>query len=279
MKEGGMMEYFSHERIDEHVIMITDLGNVRMFLVEGSKKCCLVDTGFGIGNIKKYIEEKITSKPVFALITHCHIDHVNGCALFDECYLNEKDIVQYARAYDVHRRKYDEFKDHPILKNVPIECYDPERTKPFINVVDGDTFDLGGITLRVIEVPGHSAGSIAVLIEERRICIYGDAVGRRVGLASDASLCVSEYLKGLLNLKKYDGTYDRILRNHNDLECPLDMLDNVIECCRDILDYKDDKCPVLRGGKWVLAARNVNEKQQRIDGKQGNIFYREDKRK
>lgn len=273
------MEYFRHEKIDEHIIMITDLGNVRMFLVEGNDRCCLVDTGFGIGNIRKYIEDNITLKPVFALITHCHIDHVNGCALYDECYLNEKDLIQYERAYDVHRRKFDEFKDHPVLKDVPIEFYDPKRTKPFLNVVDGQKFDLGGVTLRAIEVPGHSAGSIAVLIEERRICIYGDAVGRRVGLAGDAACCVSEYLNGLLNLKKYDGTYDRILRNHNDLECPLDMLDNVIECCQDILNNTDDKCPVLRGGKWVLAARNVNEKQQRIDGKQGNIFYREDKRK
>ena len=85
-------------------------------------------------------------------------------------------------------------------------------------------------------------------------------------------------LKGLKNLKKYDGQYDRILRNHNALECPLDMLDNVIECCQQILAGTDDKYPVLRGGKWVLAAKQVDENQQRVDGKQGNIFYREDKR-
>ena len=162
---------------------------------------------------------------------------------------------------------------------MPIEFYDSRREKPFLNVVDGQKFDLGNVTLKVIEVPGHTAGSVAVLIEERRICIYGDAVGRRVGLASDWSCTVSEYLEGLMNLKKYDGQYDRVLRNHNVLECPLDMLDHVIECCEDILNNADDKCPVLRGGKWVLAARNVDENQQRLDGKQGNIFYREDKRK
>lgn len=272
------MDWFKHEKIGDRIISITDLGNVRMFLIEGDERCCLVDLGFGIGNIRKYIEENITQKPVFALVTHCHIDHVNACALYDECYLNEKDWDQYERSYNVERRKYDEFKNHPILKDVPIEFYDPRREKPFLNVVDGQTFDLGGVTLKAIEVPGHSPGSIVVFIPELRTCIYGDACGRRLGLAGDAAAPVSVYLKGLKNLKKYDGQYDRILRNHNALECPLDMLDNVIECCEQILDGIDDKYPVLRGGKWVLAAKQVDENQQRVDGKQGNIFYREDKR-
>jgi glyoxylase-like metal-dependent hydrolase (beta-lactamase superfamily II) len=43
-------------------------------------------------------------------------------------------------------------------------------------LADGDEIDLGGIRLRVVATPGHSPGSVAFHIAERRLAIAGDAV-------------------------------------------------------------------------------------------------------
>ena len=267
-------ELFTVEKFNDRLYVITDLGHVRMFLVIGDEKACLIDSGFGVGNIKKFIEENITDKYCFNLTTHCHIDHVNGCGLYDECYLNEKDWDMYENAYRFDRRL-----EKKAFADMDPATFDPKRTIPFLNVKDGDEFDLGGITLKAIECPGHSPGSIVILIKEMRICIYGDAIGRRTGFTGAGSIPISEFLKGLYNVKKYDGQYDVILRNHNDLTCPLDMLDNVIECAESILNNTDDRFPLVYHGTPCFAAREVNEKQTRVDGKLGNIFYIEEKRK
>ncbi len=36
---------------------------------------------------------------------------------------------------------------------------------------------------------------------------------------------VSDYLKALENLKQFDGTYDAFWLSHNELVCPLEVLD------------------------------------------------------
>ena len=44
----------------------------------------------------------------------------------------------------------------------------------FLPVREGDAFDLGGVTLRVVEIPGHTPGSIGLLCPEKKLflCIF-----------------------------------------------------------------------------------------------------------
>ncbi len=266
------MHGFTAEKYNDRITIIVGVGNVRMFLVEGDERAALIDTGFGVGDLRGFVES-LTDKPVFVLNTHCHIDHINGAALWDECYLNENDWPLYDHAYSIERRMA-----HRGFEDVTVDELNPKREKPFLPLNDGDEFDIGGEVIRAILVPGHSPGSICFLLKNERICIYGDAVGRRSGFTGPNSLPVSAFLKGLRNLKQYDGQYDVILRNHNVLECPLDMLDNVIECAENIVNGTDDKFVLVYHGVPCLAAKAVNESQARVDGKQGNIFYVEEKR-
>lgn len=48
--------------------------NREMYLIEGTKKAFLLDTGIGIGNVKEIVE-KITNKPIEVCLTHGHGDH------------------------------------------------------------------------------------------------------------------------------------------------------------------------------------------------------------
>jgi glyoxylase-like metal-dependent hydrolase (beta-lactamase superfamily II) len=40
----------------------------------------------------------------------------------------------------------------------------------------GETLDLGGVVLRVIHLPGHSAGSIGLFHDEHRLFMSGDTI-------------------------------------------------------------------------------------------------------
>ena len=43
---------------------------------------------------------------------------------------------------------------------------------------EGDTLPLGGLTLRVLETPGHSAGSVCLLVEGQHVLFAGDTLFR-----------------------------------------------------------------------------------------------------
>jgi glyoxylase-like metal-dependent hydrolase (beta-lactamase superfamily II) len=57
------------------------------YLVEGDKKAVLIDTGDGIGDIKKLCEE-LTKLPFWVVNTHTHVDHVAQNYMFKDvwCY-------------------------------------------------------------------------------------------------------------------------------------------------------------------------------------------------
>ena len=50
-----MVEFFS-EKCSEHVTRIYGLAGEQMYLVEGTQKAALVDTGSGAGSLRKYEE-------------------------------------------------------------------------------------------------------------------------------------------------------------------------------------------------------------------------------
>src|SRR6476620_12676349 len=52
-------------------------------LVIGQQKAALIDTGCGIGNLRKAVEE-VTDKPVIVINTHTHCDHLGSNTQFAE---------------------------------------------------------------------------------------------------------------------------------------------------------------------------------------------------
>lgn len=270
------MNYFTCEKLTERVTRIKDILGVAIYLVEGERRACVIDTGHGLGNLRAYVET-LTDKPTFVLLTHGHIDHANGAALWDEVYMNRLEQEIYREHSSVEmRRKH--FAESPLTRDIPAEEYNPVRVAPFLPLEDKQVFDLGGITLQAIFTPGHTPGMTMILIREERMILFGDGCGLQVLLCFASSSPVSEYLRVLEYLKTYEPQYDRIIRNHGSCESPKELLDNVIACCRDILAGSDAAQETHFEDIPVLSARPVDAQNQRIDGKQGNILYTEDKR-
>jgi glyoxylase-like metal-dependent hydrolase (beta-lactamase superfamily II) len=148
---------------------------VQSFLVVGDKKAALIDTGLGIGNIKE-LAETATSLPIIVLHTHGHLDHTGGDPLFEENYISllEK-IPTIAEAEAQQEEKKALASSFPGVIGANLEFVPPAEVS-YKPVEDGDAFDLGGITLEAVSIPGHTEGSIAYVDKDGRFALTGDGI-------------------------------------------------------------------------------------------------------
>ena len=145
-------------------------GYVVSYLVLGAEKALLVDTGFGLSDLKAYVQT-LTALPLMVLNTHVHPDHSGGNGQFDDVYVGEHETP--------------ETDDGVLFYKVPGQRDACEAVKRggsyrFRHLRDGEPIDLGGRALRVVEIPGHTAGSIALFDENTRLLLSGDAILKRV---------------------------------------------------------------------------------------------------
>ena len=277
-----MRTYFTSEYYSNHIIRIKGIDTTASYLVCGKDKNCLIDTGMGCGSLKDYIEKQLNKKVDFVILTHGHLDHCGGIYEFCDLpiYMNKLDIDLGNESNKVENR-FKSLQKHNVTLEEIQPNIDFSITKDLQN---NDEFNLGDITLQAIYTPGHTKGMTMILIKEERTILFGDGCGVGVLLYFPFSSTVEEYKETLLNLKKYESQYDKIIRNHGTCESEKNLLDNVIECCELILERKDDKgeiykrTPSNKGLTNIYYAKAVDPNTgDRIDGKFGNIIYSEDK--
>ncbi|MGM9961380.1 MAG: MBL fold metallo-hydrolase, partial [Allobaculum sp.] len=81
------MVNFREEKITDHLSRIYGLGDACMYFIKGEKSGMLVDTAYGVGDLKGFIES-IYDKPYVVVVTHGHADHANGVNQWKEVYMN-----------------------------------------------------------------------------------------------------------------------------------------------------------------------------------------------
>lgn len=138
-------------------------------LSDESKECAIIDPGCSDASerttLLNYIKEK-ELKPVVLLNTHCHIDHVLGNNLISSTFdlpvtLCKKDLETY-KAVVAYAPSYG-FPDYKEVEELS-----------FID--EGDIVSFGNSELETLFVPGHSAGHVAFVQKEERICFSGDVL-------------------------------------------------------------------------------------------------------
>lgn len=268
------MVQFHAEKISEHTTRIYGLAGEQMYLVEGTQRAALVDTGSGAGSLRQYVET-LTDKPVIVLLTHGHVDHAMGAPEFDTVYMSRKDDYIYAQHCELEVRKRFLFES-PMFTEVTEEDYIPV-TPPdaFLNLEEGDVFDLGGVSIEIYACPGHTRGSVCMLIREERTLITGDACNGFTFLFDAYSTGLSTYEKNLQELKdKTAGKFDRVYLSHGPgRDYPAALLDEVLEVCEDIKHGNVDDVPFESRGRKAHIAKALSKEGGRSDGKIGNIVY------
>ncbi len=152
-------------------------GRTLCYLVEGRERALLVDTGFGNADLKGYVAT-LTRLPLLVANTHVHPDHAGGNAQFPTVLVGAHEVSGEAPVF---------FSDE-ALPNPRCAAVKSAAGYRFAEISDGARIELGGRTLEVVEIPGHTAGSIALLDHQTRMLLAGDALLKRVLLFGDVPL-------------------------------------------------------------------------------------------
>lgn len=191
------------------------------YVVEGDDKVCVIDTMNGFTDIKSYIR-KFTDKPIVVVNTHGHPDHIFGNVYFDEAYLHPKDL-ELAESFI----KSPEFA-------AACEKYGLVMP-PFKPIREGDVIDLGGKTLEVYELPGHTAGGIVLLLKEERILFTGDSINHHLWMMLDGCSPMADLIKNLDRIMFLEEKADFILHGHardfDDISLIRCMRQGAVEIC------------------------------------------------
>ncbi|MBP3618168.1 MAG: MBL fold metallo-hydrolase [Lachnospiraceae bacterium] len=193
-------------QMNENTWRIED-GMVRMFLLTGTKEALLVDSGVSAPNAKE-IAENITDLTVKLLNTHADGDHIAGNEAFGEFYMHPKEEGNYR------------FRG---------------KTGKIVPVQQGDVLDLGERPLEIIDLPGHTPGSIGILDVNNRVLIGGDSIqdGRIYMFGEHRNL--QNYIVSLEKLSAYEGRFDTVYASHSSVEVAPDMIPKLIAGAKQIL--------------------------------------------
>ncbi len=173
----------------EHFYLLED-ERVRQFLIVGEKEALLIDTGFEDSHVYDVVRS-ITSLPVKVLLTHGDVDHVGGLKDFGSCYLHKGDW-------------------NLVQQDIRLE---PLQEK--------DVFCCGDYRLEVIEIPGHSDGSVAFADWDKKLLITGDSVQKDGPIYMfGPHRNLGKYIESLRKLLKLSDRLDMLLPCHHD--CPID---------------------------------------------------------
>ncbi len=147
------------------------------YLIEGSDRALLFDTGNGIADIAA-VARQLTSKPIAVLNSHTHYDHVGGNHAFDQIYGMNTAFTRVRQGGHPNKDIAIEVSPEALCRGLPAGVSVSNHVgRPFAVthfIEDGHALDLGGRTLEVLHIPGHTPDAIALLDEENGLLWTGD---------------------------------------------------------------------------------------------------------
>ncbi len=200
------------------------------YLLIGDKKAVVIDTMNGLNDLYKVVRS-YTDKPIMVINTHGHPDHIYGNVYFEEAYINPADIPM-AEEFFKEPAFIEEFEKRGGVK-IP----------PFKEIHGGDVIDLGGKTLEVYELPGHTRGSIVLLFKEDRILFTGDAINHHLWMQIPDTTPIKDMADNIEKLLFLENEADVILHGHARDYDDISLMRSLMEGAREIVagQTKDDE--------------------------------------
>ncbi len=224
-------------KISDRLYLLKDSMECYSNLIIGSEKALLFDTGSGADELKSAVRQ-ITGLPLLVIASHGHFDHIGGSYQFDEVYLSCKDrnIVE---SYEIEK----------LREWIGKEDYDPKEFQR-IKDLDFDKFSLGDIEGQIIELPGHSRGSVGVYLPEMNLLLSGDALTPVMCLFFKNHGTIADEIETIEKVQKLGIT--QFLTAHSEKLMPVSILDRMKECLKNckgkkFLKYRYSKPPFSEG--------------------------------
>jgi glyoxylase-like metal-dependent hydrolase (beta-lactamase superfamily II) len=219
------------------------------YLAIGEKRCAVIDTGTGLGDLKALVGE-LTDLPVSVINTHTHWDHVGANSQFDDiaCFNHPECTGKLTDGFS-NEKLHPSLTGDSIWKPLPQDI-DPDTwsippINPTLVFEDGHIFELGGRTLEVIYTPGHSPGSVCLLDRKNRILFTGDTFFPGPLYAHPKDVDIADYIASIQKMKRLLTEYDYVCSGHNDPWVKSEVIQRVSRAFADILSeggrYEEDR--------------------------------------
>lgn len=142
------------------------------YVVHDGKHALVVDPGCWNGGEEHELERYFADNalyPTRLVLTHAHIDHVFGCAWMH---------ARYGLLPELHTKDLDLLRAAPQVGTMyGVHCEAAPVPQRFLE--EGDEVRMGDDVLKVLFVPGHAPGHIALFCAAQRFVIAGDVLFKR----------------------------------------------------------------------------------------------------
>ena len=206
--------WFEAEQIAPNTWKILSSGDFS-YLVVGEKEGVSIDTGYGAGNIREYLQT-LTDKPVRNVInTHHHFDHTASNPYFEKA-------LMHPNAFE-----------HATIPYASFEGIDFPRDYEFAAVQDGDTYELGDRTLEFFWIPDHTPDGIAILDRKERIFFIGDEL-MPMPMGKTLKVPLKTFFGYMEMFMAHRHEYDRVYSGGGLFD--IDYVEKYYACAKEILN-------------------------------------------
>ena len=214
-------DWFEVYRVADDVYAIYEPGQfeeVMSFLIVGEERALLFDTGLGIGDMRRVVEQ-LTELDIIVLNSHTHYDHIGSNHQFDTIYGRDTDYTRGRSAGSDAEAVAGFLREGWVWKTLPDEFDAAEyRSRPFTidRLVDeGDVIDIGGRRLEIMNTPGHAPDSICLLDRDNRLLFTGDTFYLAPLYTHLEGSSFDDYARSARRLASVADNIDAALTSHN----------------------------------------------------------------
>lgn len=192
--------YHTYQLKKDIYVISTAHNTLYTYLIIGSDRAAIVDTGFGLGPFYETVSA-LTDKEIVVINTHGHLDHVGANSKFKKAYMHKSSFFDLPEA---------------VKNEVNQNMFQIEYIK------EGSRINLGNKTLLAIEAPSHSNMDVCYLLEEDRILFSGDIIdaGQVLLIAKTEfgyhpDVRFKKHLDAMKKLQIHQTSFDYICPGHN----------------------------------------------------------------
>ena len=175
-----MDDWFTIDQVNENTFIISEYRHweeTHCYLLNGSKQSLLIDTGLGISDIREKVTQ-LTDKPVIAVATHIHWDHLGGHRYFPNFYAHEAELNWLNGEFPLSMKQIKEMVIDrcDLPEEFDVNNYEFFQGSPVKLLRDNDVIDIGNRNIQILHTPGHSPGHMCFWEKDTGFLFTGDLV-------------------------------------------------------------------------------------------------------
>lgn len=207
------------ERLLQHVVVVRQFSRTfptsNVWVLQDRSDAALVDAGFGdeqsIAERRRFFERELSHLRFrHILLTHHHFDHSSGGRRLRELLRAETAInpIDETILHTPSGSNEDLPDEAEISERARVWREEALATPIDRTLADGESVRVGGLTVRAVHTPGHTAGHNCYFVEETGVLFTGDNV---LGIGTSAigpppAGDMQAYLDSLLRMRHLEAT-------------------------------------------------------------------------